>query len=75
MKYLALVTVILLAACKTSPEIVKSKTPEIFDVVCYSGVEYLVYAEHSGGHQGFGFMAPHMKPDGSVHTCESEAGE
>lgn len=36
-----------------------------YEKVCVDGVEYL---ERTSGHKGY--FAPHMKPDGSLYTCQ-----
>ena len=65
MKYVIFVIILLivLSGCTINGD-VESEDGISFKIICVDGVEYI---HRVRGYEGY--MAPHMKPDGTCHTC------
>lgn len=64
---IALLLAVSLVGCSSDrPKILDDTGGRAYTFECVDGVEYLI---RSGGYHGY--MAPHMKPDGTAYACSN----
>lgn len=63
---LILCTIVILAGCNEEPITIHSKQ---LLVECVDGVNYYLFRE-AAGYQGYGYMAPKYKRDGTISLCD-----